>query len=641
MSARLMESAAQGASLFTAGTATKILNSIPSGLFVYEYRPPDSLVLVGANPAAVELTGLSVGAHFGREFDDIWPEARQRGLTERYLEVMRTQTPYQTDQFSYEDQQVSGAYKIRAFPVSDELLGVAFEDVTNAWRAEERWRALFDHSPIGFVIWDNGQAPRCEAVNDHFAELTGLRSAAAVGRTVPQLLGETEFARRLREALGRVRDERAVIGFESAWNNVRGETKHVFAQCFSLSATRAAVSERGVVILDLTRRRKLETQLRHVHKLEAVGQLAGGVAHDFNNLIQAIQGYCDLALSGVGPQGRTAEYLQQVSAAATRATSLTRQLLLFSRRQEPERRTLDLNELLGDLSKMLGRLLGETTDLDLRPADEPVLIDADPGQIEQLIMNLCLNSRDAMLEGGRITITTRRAPSREPGESESAVLRIADTGSGIPIEIQDQIYEPFFTTKPAGQGTGLGLATVCAIVEKHSGTISLDNEPGRGTAFEITLPGARSAPEAAAESEPMPPPRGNGESILLAKDDDLVRSYCLRALRDAGYRPLEAADGEEAIRLATVHGDSIDLAILDVVLPRCDGPEVAESLLLPHPEVPVLFTSGHCPERIGPRFRTGLLEFITKPFEPHQLLRRIADLLSRKRAEVVKAEPAR
>ncbi|MBN1347182.1 MAG: AAA family ATPase [Phycisphaerae bacterium] len=364
---------------------------------------------------------------------------------------------------------------------------------------------------------------------------------------------------------------------------------------------------------------RAEEQLRQAQKMEAVGRLAGGVAHDFNNLLQGIQGYTELALAAAPPDGALRADLEEVMSASGRAAALVRQLLTFSRRETLQRRRLDLNEVVAGLMKMVRRLIGEHVELTIAPGGDIGTVHADPGQMEQLILNLCLNARDAMPEGGRIVIETGKAtfdkaylddhPWAVAGDY--VTLSVSDTGVGIPAEVRDRIFEPFFTTKEVGQGTGLGLATVYAIVKRHEGDISVHSEPGKGTTFRVCLPAEPalaedappevSVPDRSTEdqtSSALQAPAG-GATILVAEDEELVRDLVVKVLEKAGYSLLVARDGREALDLFERHQSGIDLVLLDVVMPKLGGKAVFEAVRQSRPDLPAILCSGYSADVLG------------------------------------------
>jgi two-component system, cell cycle sensor histidine kinase and response regulator CckA len=390
-----------------------------------------------------------------------------------------------------------------------------------------------------------------------------------------------------------------------------------------------------VLATDVTEKRGLENQLGQAQKMEAVGQLAGGVAHDFNNLLGVITGYSELLLRGPQLGERDRRRLEQIAKAADSAASLTRQLLAFSRKQMLQPTVLDLNEILGNVEKMLRRLIGE--DIEFITECEPAIgrVRADAGQIEQVIMNLAVNARDAMPKGGRLTLrtgnaeledaATRNRPDVAPGRY--VVLSVADTGHGMEAATQAHIFEPFFTTKEPGRGTGLGLATVYGIVKQSGGHLEVHSEPGRGTTFAIYLPRIDAEVEAPTAKPASRPPRGT-ETILLLEDDDALRALVGEVLEDAGYTVLQGATPAEALALAQQHAGAIHALLTDVVLPGVSGPELASQLAASRPEMRVLFMSGYTDAAIGDR---GLLSaqtaFIHKPFTTDALLHKLRAVL--------------
>jgi two-component system cell cycle sensor histidine kinase/response regulator CckA len=388
--------------------------------------------------------------------------------------------------------------------------------------------------------------------------------------------------------------------------------------------------------IDITAGRHLEDQLRQSQKMEAVGRLAGGIAHDFNNLLLAITGYSDLALARLGEEGPAAEDVREIQKAAERATALTRQLLAFSRKQVLQPQLVEVNDVVTDLEGMLRRLIGDHIELqvDLEGGVGPVLVDR--GQIEQVLMNLALNARDAMPGGGTLSLATRRVElgqahaerhvGLEPGPH--ALLVVEDTGLGMDDETRSRAFEPFFTTKEPGKGTGLGLATVYGIVQQSGGSVSLDSSPGSGTVARIFLPLPQMLREAPTVLGPdLDRPRGS-ETILLAEDEEVVRDLVREILEGAGYTVLAAADGREALRLSKAHAGDVDLMVTDVVMPAMSGRELAERLWLSRPEMKVLYISGYTDIAV---FDPGLLDpgsaFLQKPFSAPELAQKVREVL--------------
>lgn len=386
---------------------------------------------------------------------------------------------------------------------------------------------------------------------------------------------------------------------------------------------------------EIEQSRRLEEQIRRAQKMEAFGQLAGGIAHDFNNLLTAINGFSELLLAEVIPPTGQADYLREIRNAGERAAALTRQLLAFSRKQVLQPVALDLNVLLDDLSRMLHRLIG--ADVELRTVFDPTLgpVRVDPGQIEQVILNLVVNARDAMPAGGQLTIATRNVDGPRPpqphlgnGGSEGYVqLEVRDDGVGMDAATRAKIFEPFFTTKPPGEGTGLGLAVVHGIVRQSGGTIDVESEPGRGTTFRIGLPRvAETTALAGARFVREPMPTGT-ETILLVDDESLVRETARIALEAVGYVVLIAADGEAAWRCFEEHPGVIDLLISDVVMPRMSGRQLVERIRERHRGTRILYMSGYTDDAIVWSGIDAGVPFLQKPLTPSNLCRKVREVL--------------
>ena len=383
-------------------------------------------------------------------------------------------------------------------------------------------------------------------------------------------------------------------------------------------------------------RRALEAQLQQAMKMEAIGRLAGGVAHDFNNLLTAISGNVELALLDLDPASRAAASLQEARRASDSAASLTRQLLTFSRKQIVDPRPIDLNALVTNLQKMLGRVIGEDIALRTSLAEglRPVMI--DPAQFEQVVANLAVNARDAMSRGGVLAVATanvevdERFCERHQGIrlGPFVMLEVADSGEGMPDEVKAHLFEPFFTTKPVGRGTGLGLATIFGAVKQAGGAIDVTSEVGRGTTFRIYLPAVEGPVSSLHRREAPATWEGGSETILLVEDERMVRELAVKVLRRLGYHVLAAASGEEALATAGAFEGAIHLLLTDVVMPGINGRELADRVLALRPETRVLFASGYSENVI---VSGGVVEeslnFIAKPYTPTSLARRVRDVL--------------
>jgi signal transduction histidine kinase len=384
--------------------------------------------------------------------------------------------------------------------------------------------------------------------------------------------------------------------------------------------------------------RQSEEKLRQAQKVEAVGLLAGGVAHDFNNILTVIMGYSNLLLEGTEETNPQRRYAQELQLAAGRGASLTRQLLAFSRKQSIEPKVLDLNSVVADLEKLLRRLLGEDIEL-LSVATTPLgRVEADPSQIEQVVMNLAVNARDAMPNGGTLTLKTAnvtfddiaagRPPGIEPGPY--VMFSITDTGTGMSDEVKAHLFEPFFTTKPLDKGTGLGLATSYGIVKQNCGHIEVSSELGRGTTFCIYLPRVEQAiltPSLVDEPRSV----GGNETLLLVEDEPAVRELNELILRELGYQVLTASDGLEALRLRP-EAQEVDLLITDIVMPNLGGHELARRLRLARPDLKILFTSGHTADKIAQVSDVQGTGFLQKPYRPDVLATKVRKMLEEKRS---------
>jgi signal transduction histidine kinase len=382
-------------------------------------------------------------------------------------------------------------------------------------------------------------------------------------------------------------------------------------------------------------RRKIEEQFRHAQKMEAIGRLAGGVAHDFNNLLTVITGYSEMLRSGLSVDDPVRSALEEIGKAAERGGTLTRQLLIFSRRQALAPKSVNVNDLVSNMEKMLRRLIPEDVGLVTVLRPELGIVRADAGQLEQVIMNMVVNARDAMADGGKLTIETANVTFLKPQVSLPAgpyvMLAISDTGTGMDAEAQSHVFEPFFTTKEAGKGTGLGLATAYGIIHQSGGSITFYSEPGQGTTFKIYLPRVdQPLEETAAESVAVESLNGS-ETVLVVEDDGEVRRLICGILRGKGYRVLESTKGDEAIALARSHAGPVNLVVADVILPEMSGPEVVRHLAERKPEIRALYISGYTDEAM---LRHGMLDsgvaFLSKPFLPEALVRKVREVLDGK-----------
>ena len=421
----------------------------------------------------------------------------------------------------------------------------------------------------------------------------------------------------------------------------------------SLFVSRICDTENDVVglvvhVIDTTEQKNLEVQFNQAQKMQAVGQLAGGVAHDFNNLLTAMGGFCDLLLDRHGSEDPSFSDIMQIKQNTNRAANLVRQLLAFSRRQTLQPKVFAIRDALSDLSNLLRRLIGENIELEINHGVDVDLIRTDPGQFDQVIINLAVNSRDAMPGGGIITVLTERVnveTSIQRGHEvmsagEYILIKVVDTGSGIAREDIGRIFEPFFSTKGVGEGTGLGLSTVYGIIRQSDGYIFVDSALGEGTSFSIYLP-AFSAAEAEqfnqnlVTNQSVSPDLTGAGTILLVEDEDAVRLFGSRALRNKGYRVLEARDGESALDVINAYDDKIDLILTDVMMPGMDGHTLVRLILEELPDIRVILMSGYAEDAIpGEISENPTINFLSKPFSLQDLALKVKEVLTDKKSEL-------
>jgi PAS domain S-box-containing protein len=424
-------------------------------------------------------------------------------------------------------------------------------------------------------------------------------------------------------------------GAEVQWKCKDGHVIVVRLSGRPVSGMEQPAEELEIIAEDITDRRQLEEQFRQAQKMEAVGRLAGGVAHDFNNLLMVINGYTEVLLEELKTGSAMFQKVQSIQQAADRAVTLTRQLLAFSRKQLLELKVVDVNTVISDMERLLRPLIGENIGLVTRLSPDAGRTRADAGQLEQVIMNLVVNAKDAMPEGGKITVQSSEVTVRpnfrehifiQPGRY--VVLSVNDTGHGMDKETQSRIFEPFFTTKEKGKGTGLGLSTVYGIVKQSGGYVFPQSEPGAGTTFYIYLPRVEDSPEQMTPAKSQENEKGGCETVLLVEDEESVRELVRETLIARGYKVLEAENGESGLRVAEAHGDGIDILITDVVMPGMGGRELAKKLLQIRPNLGVLFLSGYTEDTI---LHQGALSpgtaFLQKPFTLQNLARKVREVL--------------
>jgi PAS domain S-box-containing protein len=599
---------------------------------------------------------------FNQRFVELWGVAKEildsrsdRALRQSVLEklsnpdefIKRVEYLYQhfreerRDEIQLTDGRVLDRYSAPIKSAQNEYHGRVwfFRDITERKLAEkalqeseERYRDLVENAHD--IIYSHDLEGNYTSVNKAGEQITGYTSEEALKLNFTQTIAP-EYHTKAMEMLERKLAGEKVTAYELELLAKDGRRIAVEVNTKLVFHDNLPVGVQGIA-RDVTERKHLEEQLRQAQKMEAIGQLAGGVAHDFNNLLTAINGYSSLALQRTDESSTTRGYLEEIKKAGDRAANLTRQLLAFGRKQMLQPITLNLNEVVGDINKMLRRLIGE--DVQLTAKLDPALktIKADRGQIEQVLVNLVVNARDAMPRGGHLTIeTTNFEVNGDYSRKHIGVqlgsyvmLTVSDTGIGMRDEVKARIFEPFFTTKEKGKGTGLGLSTVYGIVKQSGGHISVYSEPGQGTTFRVYLPQIEDGTERTEKTTPEIAAPNGSETILLVEDEDVVRELARKILEEVGYNVIDASGGEEAIRLCCEHNEPIQLLLTDVVMPGISGKETAERLIALRPTTRVLFMSGYTDHAI---VHHGALDadvkFIQKPFTPSALAKKVREVL--------------
>jgi PAS domain S-box-containing protein len=579
---------------------------------------------------------------------DFFPAELAAKYQQDDLRVIQTGQPFEGEETFKQAGGESVIVNVLKTPLRDvagQIVGVQgiSWDITERKRAEEAQRRLataVEQAAEAIVITD--VQATILYVNPAFEKITGYSRHEAVGQN-PRLLKSGRYDLRF---------------YTEMWNTlVKGEGWHghfinkrkdgtLYEEDASITPVRddaGQIVNYVAVKRDVTREVQLEGQLRQAQKLEAVGQLAGGVAHDFNNMLAVIRGYAELLLMDEKPLDAGArECVKHVIAAAERAANLIRQLLIFSRKQALQSQPVALNDLIGNLTRMLKRVVREDILLECRYAARLPFIQADPGMLEQVLLNLVVNARDAMPKGGQLLITTEGTnlaeadaqTNREARAGEFVCVTVSDTGTGIAPEHLQRIFEPFFTTKEVGQGTGLGLATVYGIVKQHQGWIEVSSRLGEGTTFKIFLPAIPAPVEKAGEAQAEAGLRGGAETILLVEDDEEVRLITRQVLERYGYTIWEAPTAREAREVWLSHREKVALLLTDIIMPEgVTGRDLAEELRKDRPGLKVVFMSGYSAEVVGKDtefFRRTRSHFLQKPCSPGTLLQTLRQCLDEK-----------
>ena len=522
-------------------------------------------------------------------------------------------------------------WQMRRSHVARRLAEAAARTLQAHARTQERYRVLFERNAAGVISATlDGRLVDCNAT---MARILGYDSPEEV---VARSAWDLYRGRADREAmLRRLLATGSIINEELTLVRKDGHPVHVMQNASLVRGTDTEPAVVDATIIDITEQRRLEEQYRQAQKLESIGRLAGGVAHDFNNLLTAITGYTEMLLGDLPPEDRSREALEEIRKAGEQAAALTHQLLAFSRKQLLQPEVLDVNAVIADSLKLIGRVIGEDIQIVTAYDDGLWPVEADRGQLVQVIMNLAVNARDAMPTGGQLRIDTRNVMVDEHDTSVDlaivagpcVALAISDTGLGMDPETLNHIFEPFFTTKERGKGTGLGLSTVYGIVTQSGGHIRVESVPGQGTRFEILFPRAEAVgtPGVGTEGTRLEP---GCETVLLVEDQDEVRRLAARVLARQGYRVHTAAGGAEALDLCRTQDLPIDLLVSDVVMPGMSGPHLAASLATRYPDLKVLFISGYSENLLNFGIQPGSVEYLQKPFTPTALAQKVREVLA-------------
>ena len=617
---------------------------------LFEGSPDASFVenldgqVLDVNPAACRLHGMTRAELIGKNIAELVPPASQPLVAQNFQKLVSGELTRVEGESCAADGTITPV-EVRAGCIQYGGLPAVLLHVRDISERKHAESALRSSEMLFHSVWENSvdgmrltdASGVTVAVNEAFCNLVGRTRAELEGKPFTAIYDATAPTDQiLSQYQERFRDRIFERQVERRFTLHNG-------RAIILEDTNSFVELRGhppmllSLFRDVTQHKRLEEQLRQSQKMEAIGQLAGGVAHDFNNILTVIHGHASLLVATNVLSGPPAKSAQQIIQAADRAAGLTRQLLTFSRRQMLQPRRLDMNEVFTNMTALLDRILGEDIALQVECWPQPALVNADAGMMEQVFLNLAVNARDAMPKGGQLNIqitvedTDRPHLARhsEARPGRFVCLTATDTGCGIAPEILSRVFEPFFTTKETGKGTGLGLATVYGILKQHQGWVEVDSAPGHGTTFRVYVPATAGRPEGGEErAEPLAA-QGGTETILVVEDEQPVRELVCSLLQGRGYQVLEAATGPKALAVWSAHKETIDLLLTDIVMPeRMNGWELAEILWAERPDLKVIFTSGYSNDAVGREFvmRCGK-NYLAKPYHPEQLARVVRDRL--------------
>lgn len=588
---------------------------------------------------AIRSLGYEPDELVGRNaFDFVHPEDRKRVLGIFLAGVLK---PANTDTAEFRFRHKDGTWKnleavAKNLIMDPQVRGIVTcsRDITERRALEGQMRiqlaaleatanAIMISDTEGSIVW----------TNDAFTKLTGYSKEEAFGQN-PRILKSGEQNRAVYEDLWKTLKTKKVWRGDIINKRKDGTLYFEHMTITPILDPQGEITHFVAIKQDTSESKKLEAQFRQAQKMEAVGRLAGGVAHDFNNLLTVILGRCEFLRADLEQDSKRIKDVQEIYAAGQRAAGLTRQLLAFSRKQILQTKVMDLNQVVRDDDKMLRRLMGEDVELVTILSEARLPVKIDVGQMEQVIMNLVVNARDAMPDGGKLIIETKRetvdaaAASRDLGMQAGryVLLTVGDSGAGIPPEVKSQIFEPFFTTKEKGKGTGLGLSTVYGIVKQLNGFVYVDSEVGKGTTFRIYIPEVEDAAGAAAAEAPKS--AAGSEMVLIVEDEEIVRGLAMQSLKRNGYEVLSANNGLEALRVIREHkGSEVKMMVTDLVMPHMGGSELADKISAAYPAMKMIFTSGYSDQSAIRKWIDQGYRFLQKPYTPSELLLNVREVL--------------
>jgi two-component system, cell cycle sensor histidine kinase and response regulator CckA len=612
-----------------------IVDSLPIGMHIYRLESDERLIFIGANPAADAILGVDNNEFIGKTIEEAFPGLSETEVPLRYKEAAAQGPSWQTEQIVYHKGQIQGAFEVHAFRIAPRMMAAVFGDITERKKAE-----------IALQAMSQRQKAMLAAIPDIIMEINADKVYTWANQAGLSFFGEDVIGKEASaffveeqdtyEKVQPLFDGNEEVMYLRSWQRrVDGQKRLLAWWCRALEDEHKNVTGAISSARDITDQKHLEEKLIQAQKMESIGRLAGGVAHDFNNMLQTIMGHSDLAIGKVGKESSVRDNLLEIQKAARRSADLTRQLLTFARKQTVSPMVLDLNDTVIDILKILRRLIGEDIELIWKPGPNlwPLLI--DPTQVDQILANLGVNARDAISGVGTLSIATEnvvidvthRESQADYLPGDYVMLSVSDNGCGMEKEVLHNIFDPFFTTKEVGKGTGLGLATVYGIVKQNNGWINVYSEPGMGTAFKIYLPRAEREVEVHPVVEERRPSRGS-ETVLLVEDDASILTVGVDILRSFGYTVLPAKDPGQALELIRQQKGPIHLLLTDVVMPGMNGKDLRDKVVVLRPEIRVIFMSGYTDDVIA---HHGILDpdihFLQKPFSVSTLTDKVRGVL--------------